>query len=133
MDFVCSCEEPISSTGFFLKSNSRRHVCRLSALRRRQTQQIGSACVFVRAPGCVGPLARGAARGIVRIIFPPSPYWMWPITAAPGKPVGLLSPRPLRPQQRRRCFSREPRTAPGAVKNVLGKQKEKDAANISEF
>lgn len=89
--------------------------------------------MFVRAPGCVGPLARGAARGIVRIIFPPSPYWMWPITAAPGKPVGLLSPRPLRPQQRRRCFSREPRTAPAAVKNVLGKQKEKDAANISEF
>lgn len=31
-------------------------------------------------------------------------------------------------------FSREPLTAPGAVKkNVLGKQKEKDAANISEF
>lgn len=34
------------------------------------------ACVCV----CVGPLARGTARGIVRIIFSLSAYWMCAIT-----------------------------------------------------
>lgn len=43
------------------------------SLRRQNTDSV---CLGV----CVGPVARGTARGIVKIIFSLPPYWICPIT-----------------------------------------------------
>jgi len=51
-------------------------------------------CVRVCMCLCVGPVAKGTARGIVRIIFSLPPYWICAITAqlkAKGTPIKSAS------------------------------------------
>lgn len=53
---------------------------------RKNTDSV-HACVLLCV--CVGPVARGTARGIVRIIFSLPPYWICAITV-PLKANGTL-------------------------------------------
>lgn len=59
----------------FLKSNSERHMCLFLSSSKEEKTQIVCACV------CVGPVARGTARGIIRMIFSLPPYWICAIPA----------------------------------------------------